>query len=154
MQLLATSQRGSWMFIGLVFFIAGCGGKDAVAPVDIEAQAWEDLRSEVRETISDPEREAEAIKLMDVLAEDVNAFREVLTKRHERVRELNSNYDTNRAEFDAFLKQVNTEIQASQQRVSKTHRSFLAVTTPEEWSQLSKARSKAMTVAINSMQAI
>jgi hypothetical protein len=67
---------------------------------------------------------------------------------------LNANYDTTRAEFDAFLKQVSTEIQASQQRVSKRHRAFLAVTTTEEWSQLSKVRSKAMTAAVKSMQAI
>ncbi|RLA28153.1 MAG: hypothetical protein DRR11_17130 [Gammaproteobacteria bacterium] len=91
---------------------------------------------------------------MDELAEDVTEFREVLTKRHERVRELNSDYDTTRAQFDAFLKQVNTEIQASQQRVSKTHRAFIAATTPEEWSQLSKVRTKAMTATIKSMQAI
>ena len=147
-------HQPAWLLIAIALAFAGCGGKDAVTPVDIEKQAWEDLRSEVRETISDPERAAEAIKLVDALAEDLNAFREVLTKRHERVRELNANYDTTRAEFDAFLKQVSTEIQASQQRVSKKHRAFLAVTTPEEWSQLSKVRSKAMTAAVKSMQAI
>ncbi len=62
---------------------AGCGGKDAVAPVDVEKQAWEDLRSEVRETVSDPARQAEVIHLVDVLAEDVKVFREVMTKRHD-----------------------------------------------------------------------
>jgi arginyl-tRNA--protein-N-Asp/Glu arginylyltransferase len=147
-------HQPAWLLIAFAFAFAGCGGKDAVTPVDIEKQAWEDLRSDVREVISDPEREAEAIKLVDALAEDLNAFREVLTKRHERVRELNTNYDTTRAEFDAFLKQVSTEIQASQQRVSGKHQAFLAVTTPDEWSQLSKARSKAMTAAVKSMQAI
>jgi len=154
MLLIIKRHQSVWLLIAVVAAFAGCGGKDAVAPVDIEKQAWEDLRSEVRETISDPQREAEAIKLVDALAEDLNAFREVLTKRHERVRELNANYDTTRAEFDAFLKQVSTEIQASQQRVSKKHRAFLAVTTPEEWSQLSKVRSKAMTAAVKFMQAI
>jgi len=82
-------HQPAWLLIAIALAFAGCGGKDAVTPVDIEKQAWEDLRSEVRETISDPERAAEAIKLVDALAEDLNAFREVLTKRHERVRELN-----------------------------------------------------------------
>ena len=133
---------------------AGCGGKDAVAPVDVEKQAWEDLRSEVRETVSDPARQAEVIHLVDVLAEDVKVFREVMTKRHERVRAMNADYDTTRAAFEAFLKKIDTEIQASQQRVSKTHRAFLAATTPEEWSQISKVRSKAMAATINTIQAI
>ena len=154
MPLTIKRHQPAWLLIAVAAAFTGCGGKDAVTPVDTEKQAWEDLRSEVRETISDPQREAEAIKLVDALAEDLNAFREVLTKRHERVRELNTNYDTTRAEFDAFLKQVSTEIQASQQRVSEKHRAFLAVTTPEEWSQLSKVRSKAMTAAVKSMQAI
>jgi len=134
-------HQPAWLLIAIALAFAGCGGKDAVTPVDIEKQAWEDLRSE-------------AIKLVDALAEDLNAFREVLTKRHERVRELNTNYDTSRTEFETFLKQVNLEVQAGQQRVSKTHRAFLAATTPEEWSQLSKVRSKAMSAAVKSMQAI
>lgn len=147
-------QQPVWLLIGIALVVVGCGGKDTVTPVDVETEAWDDLRSEVRETISDPEREAEALKLVDELAGNVTALREILTKRHERARELNTNYDTTRAEFDAFLKQVNSEIQASQQRVSRTHRAFLAVTTPEEWSQLSKVRSKAMATAIKSLQAI
>jgi hypothetical protein len=147
-------HQPAWLLIAIALAIAGCGGKDAVTPVDIEKQAWEDLRSDVREVISDSEREAEVIKLVDVLADDLGALREILAKRHERVRELNTNYDTSRAEFETFLKQVNLEIQAGQQRVSKTHRAFLAATTAEEWSQLSKVRSKAMTAAVKSMQAI
>jgi uncharacterized OsmC-like protein len=31
--------------------IAGCGGKEAVSAVDIEKQAFEDLRAEIREAI-------------------------------------------------------------------------------------------------------
>ena len=154
MPLIMKRHQPAWLLIAVAAAFAGCGGKDAVAPVDIEKQAWEDLRSDVREVISDPEREAEAIKLVDVLADDLGAFRELLTKRHERVRELNTNYDTSRAEFETFLKQVNVEIQAGQQRVTETHRAFLAATTAEEWSQLSKLRSKAMTASLKSLQTI
>ncbi|RLA28011.1 MAG: hypothetical protein DRR11_17340 [Gammaproteobacteria bacterium] len=154
MPLIIKRHQPAWLLIAIALAFAGCGGKDAVTPVDTEKQAWEDLRGEVREVISDPEREAEVIKLVDVLADDLDALREALTKRHERVRELNTNYDTSRAEFETFLKQVNLEIQAGQQRVSKTHQAFLAATTPEEWSQLNKVRSKAMTAAIKSIQAI
>jgi len=154
MQLLLISKGRSWMLIGLAFFIAGCGGKDALAPVDVEAQAWEDLRSEVRETIADPTREAEVIGLVDSLAENVKDFREVISKRHQRVRKMNSDYDTTRAEFEVFLEHINAEIQASQQRVSRTHQAFLAATTPEEWSQISKVRTKAMVATIGTIQAI
>lgn len=67
-------HQPAWLLIAIALAFAGCGGKDAVTPVDIEKQAWEDLRSDVREVISDPEREAEAIKLVDVLADDLALF--------------------------------------------------------------------------------
>ena len=145
MPIIISRYQPAWQFIGIAFVFAGCGGKDTVAPVDVEKQAWEDLRSEIRETISDPARESDAVELVDKLVEDFSDFREILAKRHKRVRELNASYDTSRVEFDRYLKQVTVEIQASQRRAGKTHRAFLAVTTPEEWSQLSKVRTKAMT---------
>ncbi len=64
------------LFAVIVSTIAGCAGKDDVLPVDVEKQAFEDLRSEIREVIDDPAREAEAITLVDALAEDLNTLRE------------------------------------------------------------------------------
>ena len=154
MPVIVKRQQPVWLLIVVAFAVIGCGGKDAVAPVDVEKQAWEDLRNEVRETVMDPARQAEVIQLVDVLADDVKVFREVISRRHERVRAMNADYDTTRVAFEAFLKQINIEIQASQQRVSKTQRAFIAATTPEEWSQISKVRTKAMAATINTIQAI
>ncbi len=50
---------GHWkyvlLFAVIVSAIAGCAGKDDVSPVDVEKQAFEDLRSEIREVIDDPQ---------------------------------------------------------------------------------------------------
>ncbi len=154
MPIIVKQNQPVWLLIGIALVFAGCGGKDAVAPVDVEKQAWDDLRGEIRETVTDSARQAEVMQLVDVLVGDVKAFREVMSKRHERIRAMNADYDTTRAEFETFLKQINAEIQASQRRVSKTHRAFLAATTPVEWSQISKVRTKAMAATINTIQAI
>ncbi len=142
------------LFAVIVSAIAGCAGKDDVSPVDVEKQAFEDLRSEIREAIDDPARDAEAITLVDSLVDDLDNLREKISARRKRVRQLNADYDTTRADFEAFFDQIDGQIQSNKRQVSERQRAFFAMTTPDERSALSKAHSKAMNAAIRSMQAI
>ena len=139
------------LLVATACVLVGCAGKNDVSPIDAERQAFEDLRNEIREIIVDPPRETEAIALVDALAEDLGTLREKILERRQRVRQLNANYDTRRADFEAFFDQADREIQSNQQRVTMNHRKFLAITTPEEWSALSKARSGAMNAAMRAI---
>jgi hypothetical protein len=136
-----------------VTIFASCGGKDAIAPADVQAQAFEDLRTEGRAAIDDPEREEKAIRLVDELATDFAALRESISERNQQARQLHSSYDTMRAEFDKFLAQMYGEIQASQQLVTKRQHALIAITTADEWTQISDARTEAMSAAIAYIQA-
>ena len=129
--------------------LASCGGKDAIAPADIEKQAFEDLRTEVRQAIDDPARETEVLTVVDALYRDLLTLRESIAERNKRASELNANYDTPRADFEALFNRINTEIHSNQQRVTGSHRMLLEKTTPDEWAQLSQARTTAMHAAIN-----
>jgi len=131
---------------------AGCGGKDAVAPADVEKQAFEDLRTEVREVIADPVREAEALAVVDALSKDLVTLRASVSERNSQARKLNANYDTPRADFEALFDQIYMEIRVNRQRVTQNHHMLMAVTTPEEWAQISKSRTKAMQAAINTIR--
>jgi len=131
---------------------AGCGGKEAVAPADVETQAFEDLRTEVREAIDDFTREAEALAVVDALSKDLVSLRESVSERNRQARKLNANYDTPRADFEALFDQIYTEIRANRQRVTQNHQTLMAITTPEEWAQISKSRTKAMQAAISTIQ--
>ena len=96
--------------IAVASFVVACA-KDDVAPVDVEKQAFEDLRAEIVEAINDPAREAETIRLVGVLEEDLAALRSNIAARQVRSRELNANYDMPRAEFEAYLAGVEAEVQ-------------------------------------------
>jgi len=146
--------KSAMLFTAIACAIAGCGGKDAVAPIEVKKQAFEDLRSEIREVIDDPAREAEAITLVYALAEDINTLRERISERRRRVKQLNADYDTPRADFEAFFDQVDMEIQSNKRQVSERQRELFAITTPDERSAISKAHTKAMDAAIKSIQAI
>ncbi len=146
--------KSAMLFAAVACVFAGCGGKDAVAPIEVEKQAFEDLRTEIRGAIDDPARETEAIALLDGLADDLHSLRDRISERKQRTRQLNANYNTPRADFEALFDQVDREIQSNQQRVTEKHRALLAITTPEEWSAISKARTRAMNAVIKSLQAI
>ena len=136
------------------FLVSACAGKDDVAPVDVEKQAFEDLREQIRDTIADSAREAEAIRLVTALESDLEALRESVAERKSKARKLNADYDTPRADFEAFLEKQTEEIRANRERVSKTHQTLLATVTPDERDAIEKARTNAMNAAIASIQSI
>ena len=142
------------LFALIVCATGGCAGKSELSPVDVQKQAFDDLRSELREVIDNPQRAAKAIALLDDLEDELMALGEKILARQTSVIKLNSNYDTTRAEFDEFFAQGSEDIRMTRQRVGKIHRAILAVTTPEEWGQISKARTKAMTAVFKANPAI
>ena len=144
---------GAVLCVAIAILVVACG-KDDVAPVDVEKQAFEDLRTEIRAAITDPAREAEAIRLVGVLEDDLAALRSSITARKGRARELNANYDTPRAEFEAFLAKIEAEVRDNRQRVSKTHQALRANETPEERSAMAKTHTKAMNAAIQTIQSL
>ena len=74
---------GALLCIVIALLVVACA-KDDVAPVVVEKQAFEDLRTEIREAIDDPAREAETIRLVGVLEEDLAAIRRSITARKGR----------------------------------------------------------------------
>lgn len=83
MSKLARVQRVCICFFAVLLMV-GCAGKDDVAPVDVEKQAFDDLRDQIREVVESPEREAEAIRLVNKLEEDLAALRVSVAKRNKK----------------------------------------------------------------------
>jgi hypothetical protein len=128
--------------------------KNQVAPVDVEYQAFDDLRAEIRIVIDDPAREEEAIRIVNQLQEDLAALRTRIAERKRRTRELNANYDATRAELEAFLENVATEVYQNHLRVAETHRALMSTVTAPERDAIARAHTKAMKAAITSIQSI
>lgn len=136
----------------LVFAVSGCAGKNDVSPIDVENQAFEDFRAEIRNAIDDPERETKAIAIVEELREELASLRNKKKGRQNDFKKLNANYDATRAEFDAVLKATNEEILLNQKRIADKRNAFIAVTTPEEMIQITEARTAAISAAIDTLQ--
>jgi hypothetical protein len=152
MQSPLSRTTGALLCIVVASLVVACA-KDDVVPDDVEKQAFEDLRAEIVEAITDPVREAEAIRLVGLLEEDLAALRTNIAARKTHVRELNADYDTPRAEFETYLAAIEAEVLAHKQRVSETNRALLANMTAEDLSAIVKTHTKAMNAAIKTIQA-
>lgn len=140
--------------IALAALLLSACAKDDISPVDAEKQAFEDLRTEMQTAIVDPGRADEAIQIVNQLESDLVSLRASVRERRDTVRRLNTDYDTTREEFEAFLAGVEAEVQANKKRVSESHRALLALITPEERSAVAKAHTRAMNAAITTIQTI
>lgn len=147
-------RKSLLMCAAIALFVTACAGKDDIAPVDVEKQAFEDLKAQIRETIDDPTREAEAIRIVGVLENDLESLRSTVRARKDRVRQLNANYDTSRAEFEYFIAEVEADVRENKNRVSSTHRALLAAVSADERSAIRRSHTKAMNAAIRTIQEI
>lgn len=142
------------LFLTAVLLLASCTNRETPTPRDLEQQAFDDLRIKVQEIVSDPDRATQAVNLVNQLQQDLADLRSRVAARKERARMLNANYDTTRAQLDAFLASVEQEVRDNQARVSETHQALLASVNAEERAAIRRAHTNAMNSAIASIQAI
>lgn len=126
-----------------LFLIAGCGGTPPDAD-EVERQAFDDLREEVRLTIDDADREGAVLTIVDQLQVDFVNVRRLAEQRRESLRALNSNYDATREQFEELLDDFSRQREAGHARFREARKAFREATTTEEWARLEKASTKAM----------
>jgi hypothetical protein len=141
----------------LLVFLAtgtvGCTGKKA-SPLEIEQQAFDDVRAEIQSVVADPERAAEAVALISAIQESFSATQKDIAAREVNLRTLNADYDASRADIAAQFEQVALDIKLNRENVSEIHRRLMSILTADEWAALEKARSDALDAAIRSIQSI
>ncbi len=134
--------------------LTACGGKEAVAPEDVEQQAFDDMREVIADVIADPARQAEVTALADDFQARLGEFRNAVADRRTVLRKLNSDYDATREQFIAYIEKYDAQIESTHKRLMDSHVALVRVTTAAEWDKLSKADTKMMKELINSIQSI
>jgi DNA anti-recombination protein RmuC len=141
------------LIAAIALFTGGCAGKKA-SPIDKEANAFDNLRTNVQEVVADPDRSTQSLALVDELQREFDAIKDARVERRKQIQALNANYDAPRAEFEALLTEIGRDRVANQEQVSQTYRKLLDVITTEEWTKLAKSRGRAMNAAIKALQTI
>jgi len=138
----------------VLLVLAGCGGKEAVAPEDVEQEAFNDLRSEVIDVVSDSQRQETILALVDDVQIALAELRKDIVVRRTEVRKLNSDYDATREQFHDFVARYDAEIKQSREKLTASRRTLVKETTVDEWDALKKAETKTMKKMISLLQSI
>ena len=138
----------------LTFALVACGGKETLSVQNVEQQAFDDIRAEIRAVIGAPDREANAISLVDQLQQEYVVFRSLVEDRRFESRALNANYDTTREQFENFLSANREQLRAARERTSGAHRELMAVMTRDEWEAVKKINSDAMNSLVQSLRSL
>ena len=142
------------LFLCCLLGLAGCMGKEPVSAVDVEKEAFDDLRSQVKAVVVDPDREAQAIEIIDSLAGSLDDLRTSISQRKRKARDLNADYNATRPQFEQLLSATGADMKANKENVSVKHRALRKAVTSEEWDDLTKASTDAMSAAVKSIQSI
>ena len=136
-----------------IWIIGGCGGSPETVE-DLEKQAFDDMRTEVREIIEDPRREEAVVTLVNRMEAEYANLRGKAEARRKALRDLNADYDATREQFVEYLDRYNAELEQSHKAFRVSHRDFVEATTDEEWSALAKSNTKSMGQLAKSLSSI
>ena len=142
------------LLVAATLLLCACSGKNDLTPPEAEKQAYEDLRAAVRSSIDDEQRQAEVLASVDLMVVHLNELRESSSDRIARLRELNANYHTTRAELEEFTQELISEFRENRNKVNTMYKQISALTTPEERAEFDKIRSAAIKATIASMRAM
>jgi hypothetical protein len=131
----------------------GCAGKKA-SPIEIEKQAFDDVRAEIQSVVTDPERAAKASELVSAIEQSFVDTKNNVATRKAHLIELNADYDASRADIEADFHLIAADIEANRQQISSIHRQWREILTAEEWDEIEKARSEALEAAIKTLRSI
>jgi hypothetical protein len=126
-----------------VTLLSACGGAPPTN-AELESEAFDDLRSEVRDVIVDDEREAAVVAIVDQLHDEFTSMRKLAEERRSEIRALNSDYDATREQFIELVDKYAAQREVSQARFQEVRAALEASVTAEEWEQLERTNTKAM----------
>ena len=126
----------------LFLTITGCGNK-TVSEAEMRQQMFADMRLSLS-SITEMDRREKVLALVDTIEEQLNTMKEIVAQFVADSRELNSNYDATRYEFNKLQAQFNGSRQALQQKIMDAKFELKELTTEEEWSDLAGIKNAMM----------
>ena len=139
-------------FVALSIAACATTDKEVQTPEDIDQEAFNDLRTEVRETIDDSTRQTKVISLVDELQTEFKSMRSSLVEGKSNLRALFADYHASRESFEELIALDDTAMKSQRKRIGESQRLLVQSMTVEEWSALNKSGSKAMSTLLKSLQ--
>lgn len=121
----------------------GCGSKPPSADVQLRQDAAE-LRTVISQQVTDPARRAQMLERANAFEQALRDFNDQARAFAESLQALNGDYDTPPEELRELFKQFDNQRVAMQSKVGDLHFQMLALTTPDEWSDIGRAEVRSL----------
>jgi hypothetical protein len=141
-----------FVIAALLITITGCSGKSGVRNSQNESTAFDDLRDQVRASISEQGRQHDALAIVEKFETGLSSLLRNREQREIQFLTLYANYDAPRTEIDAFLRETEQLIQRDQKHILRQRNDLIALTTADEWALIANAREDVMSHAFESIQ--
>lgn len=121
----------------------GCSSKPPSADVQLRQDAAE-LRTVINQQVTDPARRAQLLEHANALEQTVQDFTGESQRFAESLQALNGDYDTPPEKLRELFEQFDNQRIAMQSKVKDLHFQMLALTTPDEWSDIGRAEIRSL----------
>ena len=121
---------------------------------DARVDAFNALRAEISDVVVAQDRQQQALQNVDDFERLFSNADKVLESQRAKLRNLNSNYDATREQFDSLVTETAALLKEEQARVLDIRARMAAVLTDDEWLALEKQRNKAIKKAFGSLNPV
>ena len=134
-------------FFVVALGIAACAGNKQTLEQE-ESESFADLRAEVTNVVTDPERRQLALGAVDELEVTMRKLDKSLQERVDQFRQLYANYDTTQAEMEQATDDVLVQMKSNFDAAHVQFRQLSPQLTVDEWDAINKSTSKALNASI------
>ena|GEM_PF-1517825 len=132
------------------FWLGGCAGKKE-APADIQAQAFAAVVAELQAVVTDPDRAAQAVTLINELEANFEKGAADMSRHKANLSAINADYDATRQDFKDEFASLNAIMSSNRKNVGRIRGRLVELLTAEEWATIEKARSRALESAFKAI---
>ncbi len=129
------------ILFGMIFImVGGCASQHSKLLKKKQQDVLESYRLQISESIDDPDRARQLIKLGEDFYQQIRTDTKVLLEMFHELDSLNKAYKTRSEELEAAFQAINNHRRKMRENILAARVSALSLTTPEEWQELMDRR--------------
>ena len=133
-------RHGIWALLLIGVLAIGIAGCKSLTPEESTAAGFNEVKASVKTVVEDPARAEQLLALIAEFEKDLDQHREEAKLLGAVLLALNADYNATREDMEHAYDAYEREAEAIGQTIIKAIRDMKALTTPEEWTQISATK--------------
>lgn len=136
------NRHGIRAFLLAVALAVGIAGCKTLTPQEATAAGFDEVEAMVKTVVEDPARAVELLAILTDFEQDLDQHREEAKRLDAALFAMNADYNTTREDMEHAYDAYDRELEAMGQTFIKAVWDMKAISTPEEWEQISANKNR------------